>query len=176
MNFYTLNLCGLKRELPIVAISPKMKIASFNLLGDAELVRAAAKEIAARLKGETFDYLVGPEVKVVPLLQEISNFLDKDRYVILRKKIHGYMVRPLSSHSPSPLVINGPDADLLRNSRVVLVDDVISTGKTFREAETLLTGINAKVVKGVALLKQGEESAAFDFPVEFLGHLPLFKN
>lgn len=175
MNFYTLSICGLKRELPIVAISPKMKIASFNLLGDAELVRAAAKEMAARLRGEAFDYLVGPEVKVVPLLQEISNLLSKDQYVILRKKIHGYMVRPLSSHSPSPLVINGPDADLLTDSNVVLIDDVVSTGKTFREAETILTGIKAKVVKGVALLKQGEEPAEFNFPVEFLGHLPLFQ-
>ncbi len=175
MNFYTLNLCGLKRELPIVVISPKMKIASFNLLGDAELVQAAAKEMASHLQNVSFDYLVGPEVKVVPLLQELSRLLNKDRYIILRKKIHGYMVSPISSHSPSPLVINGPDADLLKNSQVVLIDDVVSTGKTFREAEILLTSIKAKVVKGVVLLKQGEEPAEFNFPVEFLGHLPLFQ-
>ncbi len=176
VDFYTLKLCGLERKLPIVAISPKIKIASFNLLGDAELVSVAASEMVKRLENITFDYLVGPEVKVVPLLQELSNLLGKKHYIILRKKIHGYMVNPISSPPPLPLVINGSDAALLKNSRVILVDDVISTGKTLAVATKLLTKVGAEIEQGIALLKQGDEPINFDFPLEYLGYLPSFKS
>ena len=72
MEYYDLKICGLSRQLPIVPLGPKLKIASFNLLGDGELVEKVAEELAKKLEKEKFDHLVGPEVKVVPLVQVLS--------------------------------------------------------------------------------------------------------
>ncbi|NIT03835.1 adenine phosphoribosyltransferase [Candidatus Saccharibacteria bacterium] len=174
MKYYTLKLCGLTRKLPIVSLGPKLKIASFNLLGDGELVEAVAKDLAKELKKYEFDYLVGPEVKVVPLLQALAKKTKEPRYVILRKNIMGYMTKPMTNKSKPSLVLNGPDAKLLKGKKVVMVDDVISTGRTIRVARELLKMAGAEVVGMVAVLKQGEKEKEIDVPFSFLGILPLF--
>lgn len=174
MDYYTLNLCGLTRKLPIVSLGPKLKIASFNLLGDGELVEKVAKGLEKEIKKFDFDYLVGPEVKVVPLLQVLSKKLGKSRYVILRKNIMGYMVKPISNRSKPTLVLNGPDAEILRGKKVLIIDDVVSTGRTIRVVRELMKMVNAEVVGAVAVLKQGEKQEDFEIPFSFLGKLPLF--
>lgn len=176
MNFYTLNLVGLKRQLPIVSLGPKLKIASFNLLGDGEMVEKAADEIAKRLKKISFDVLVGPEVKVVPLLHALSQRLGKQRYVILRKNIMGYMVSPITGKGKPTLVLNGPDAQTLQGKKVVIVDDVISTGRTIRVATDVVESAGAQVVAVACILRQGEQREIPIEPFFYLDTLPLFNN
>ena len=176
MEYYRLSLCGLERELPIVSLGPHLKIASFNLLGDGELVEKIADELAKRVKNLDFDYLVGPEVKVVPLVQTLAQKLGKSHYVILRKNIMGYMVKPVSNKSQPTLVLNGPDADLLAGKKVFIIDDVVSTGRTIKVVEELMKTVGAQVVGAAAVLKQGEEHEKIDTPFFYLGELPLFKT
>ncbi|PIU03125.1 adenine phosphoribosyltransferase [Candidatus Shapirobacteria bacterium CG08_land_8_20_14_0_20_39_18] len=174
MNVYKLNICGLERELPIVSIGPLLKIASFNLLGDGELVKKVAESLAEKIKDLDFDYLVGPEVKVVPLMQELSNLLKKPRYIILRKNIMGYMTHPISSKTKPGMVLNGPDAELIKGKKVLIVDDVVSTGKTIKVVDDLMKEVNARVVGVAAVLKQGEEKVEITISFYSLGKLPLF--
>ncbi len=174
MNYYPLKICGLTRKLPIVALGPKIKIASFNLLGDGELVEKLTDRLAKDLRKLDFDYLVGPEVKVVPLIQALAKRLNKPRYIILRKNIMGYMTNPITNKSKPTLVLNGPDAEILEGKRVVIVDDVISTGHTIKVVEELMGEAGAKVVKVVAVFRQGKEDKINHLPFTFLGSLPVF--
>lgn len=175
MDYYTLELCGLTRKLPIVSLGPHLKIASFNLLGDGELVEKVAQELTKNIKKFDFDYLVGPEVKVVPLLQALAPKLKKPRYVILRKNIMGYMVKPVTNKTKPTLVLNGPDAEILKGKKVVIVDDVVSTGRTIRVVKELMRMVGAEVVGAVAILKQGERQDELEIPFTYLGTLPLFQ-
>ncbi len=174
MDYYALNLCGLTRSLPIVAISPKLKIASFNLLGDGELVEAIAKELEESLRATEFDYLVGPEVKVVPLLQVLAKRLGKPRYVVLRKNIMGYMTGPLTGKTKPTMVINGPDVLLLKGKKVVIIDDVVTTGQTIGVVSELIKSAGAEVTAVYAILKQGDEPEKLAVPFHSLGKLPFF--
>ncbi len=176
MEYYNLKICGLKRQLPIVPLGPKLKIASFNLLGDGELVEKVADDLVKKLKEIDFDYLVGPEVKVVPLIQVLAKKLNKPRYVILRKNIMGYMTKPVSNKSKPTLVLNGPDAEILKEKKVVIVDDVVSTGRTIRVVQEMMKIVGAEVVGAVAVFKQGEKEEEIEVPFFFLGVLPLFKS
>lgn len=176
MDFYDLELCGLERKLPIVPLGPKLSIASFNLLGDGELVSAASRGLARKLKNSTFDYLVGPEVKVVPLLHQLSQLLGKKRYVICRKQIHGYMVEPTSTGRKPSLVLDGPDAKLLKGRKVVVVDDVVSTGRTLKIVDQLMQDAGAQTVARATVLVQGERYLEEFEDLIFLGRLPLFRK
>lgn len=174
MEFYTLNFSGLTRQLPIISLGPKIRIASFNLLGDVELVKNIAQDLAIKLAGVEFDYLVGPEVKVVPLLQTLSQKLNKERYIVCRKQIHGYMSHPITTPRRPGLVINGTDANLLVDKKVVILDDVVSTGETMKSLKDLIESVGAVVVKQISIFKQGEAPLTIDDPIIFLGQLPLF--
>jgi adenine phosphoribosyltransferase len=176
MKYYLLKTCGLKRKLPVVALGPKLRIASFNLLGDSELVQVVAKEMVKKLKKIDFDCLVGPEVKVVPLVQELSRLLGHKRYIILRKSIKGYMVKPVSTDAKPNLVLNGPDFQFLKNQKAVVIDDVVSTGRTIETVIALLHQAKAKTVAIFTALKQGEASFSFGAPFFYLGRLPFFRR
>lgn len=174
MEFYQLELCGLKRKLPIVALGPKIKVASFNLLGDVELVKAAAGALAKKLEVYDFDFLVGPEVKVVPLLQELSKLLGKERYIICRKNIMGYMVKPLITRTKPHLVLDGVDQERLNNKKVAIVDDVVSTGRTIKVVKELMKQAEAEVSCVATVLKQGKVRD-LEGDIIFLEQLPVFK-
>jgi adenine phosphoribosyltransferase len=175
MKEYTLEICGLTRKLPIVPLGPRIKIASFSLLGDRLLVEALARKLAVKLKNTAFDFLIGPEVKVVPLLEEVSRLLKKERYIVCRKKIHGYMVSPLTSRSGPNLVMNGSDAALIKRKKVVILDDVVSSGATMEALERLILAAGGKVVARVAVLRQ-EGKAETLKGITFLDELPIFRT
>jgi len=174
MNFYRLKVGKIERKLPIVSITPNIKIASFNLLGDSELVDALSKKLLPLLKDYKFDYLIGPEVKVVPLLHELSKLLNQNRYVVCRKEIHGYMVTPIKSRQKGGLVLNGQDAQLIKGKKVVIVDDVVTTGATIFEVEYLASQAGAEIVAKLALFKQGNRLHPKQEDIIFLGELPIF--
>lgn len=181
MDFFELEICGLKRTLPVIQVGRTTKIASFSILGDVELVDKLADEIANKLKGKDFDYLVGPEVKVVPLIHGVAKRLGMKRFVVCRKSIKPYMISPVVvkplSHFPKhskPLVLDGRDAEILEGKRVFILDDVISTGVTMRMMSYLMEKVGAEVVGYFAAIKQGEQFDNFT-NLQFLEILPIFK-
>lgn len=182
-DFYNLKIAGLKRKLPLIPVSPKTKIASFNILGDTELTQKVALALARKLKKYTFDFLVGPEVKVVPLIYELSKKLGHKRYIICRKSVKPYMLAPLVikplAYFPKhvrPLVMDSVDKNLLTGKKVVIVDDVVSTGVTLRMIRHLMQKVGAEVVACAAVIRQG--NSQFDEIENFvyLAELPIFKK
>ena len=174
MNYYTLKIGKITRELPIISIRANLKVASVNLLGDTELVAIIAKKLLTKLKHVEFDYFVGPEVKVVPLLHELTRLANINRYVVCRKNIYGYMVSPVKTNLKNYFVINGPDVQLLKGKRVVIVDDVVTSGSTFYAIEKLMEQIGTKVVAKVAVFKQGDDLHINNKDTIFVSSLPTF--
>ncbi len=173
MHTYPLDFFGIKRELPIIQISPSLKVASVNLLGDVDLVETAAEKLCEKIKCLEFDYLVGPEVKVVPLLQTISKMLGKKRYVVCRKNIVGYMTSPIRSKSQT-LVLDGRDANMLTHKKVIIVDDVVTSGKTISAIDDLTKQVSAQIVAICTVFTQGDEHVQLDREIISLMQLPLF--
>ncbi|MEK7127831.1 MAG: phosphoribosyltransferase family protein [Patescibacteria group bacterium] len=185
METYTLELCGLKRELPLAFVGRTTQLASFSLLGDAELTTKIAEKLHKILKQVQDDngecIIVGPEVKVVPLLQELAGKLGHKKYIVCRKSVKPGMLNPIIlkplPHFPKhvkQLVLDGQDAKLLNGKKVVIIDDVISTGVTMRMMAHLMKKIGAEVVLMAAVLKQGEQFDKFDNLLT-LAELPVFK-
>lgn len=182
MEFYTLHICGLIRKLPLVYVGRHTRLANFTILGDVELTDALADTIAGRLKSYRLDYLVGPEVKVVPLIHGVAKRLGHKKFVVCRKSMKPYMADPVVL-KPLPyfpkhvkqLVLNGVDAALLKGKNVGVMDDVLSTGVTMRMMHKLMENIGAKVIVSAVVLTQG---VAFDtFPnLIRLGSLPIMKD
>jgi len=178
MDYYDLDFFGLKRKLPVVSLTPKVKIASISLLGDTELAEKAAEKLAEKLKNYQFDYLVGPEVKVVPLLYALSLRLRQKRYIVCRKSIKGYMTSPQLLKIPkgskfNMLVLDGPDAKLLKGKKVAVVDDVVSSGTTLINLEKLLNQVGAKIVVVATVFKQGDQ---YQGDLIYLTCLPVFSS
>jgi adenine phosphoribosyltransferase len=162
VDTYSLTLAGLTRQLPIVRVSPKMRMANFSLLGDVELVERLITVFVEKLQSYQFDYLVCPEVKVVPLVHGIAKRLHHKRFIVCRKSIKPYMVQPTIlkplDHFPKhvkPLVLDGPDRERIFGKRVVIVDAVTSTGVTMRMMNKLMMQVNAHIVCSIVVLKQG---------------------
>jgi adenine phosphoribosyltransferase len=175
MDYYNLKIENITRKLPIVSLGPKVKVASLNLLGDRELVEALAKKLYKRIKKMEFDFLVGPEVKVVPLLQELSRLLRIDRYIICRKEIHAYMIKPIKTQKPPYLVISGADSALISGKKAIIIDDVITSGDTISAVEELMEKSNATVVAKIAVFKQGNRINIAREGILALAELPIFK-
>lgn len=177
MKTFEIDIKGLKRVLPIVAVAEDLNIASFDILGDTELVTYLAPLLAEKLP--EIDYIVTAEAKGIPLIHEISKVLEMDTYIVARKSIKPYMQNPLikkvtsiTTQKEQTLCLDGKDADLLHGKRVAIIDDVISTGESVRALEKLLEEAGANVLAKAALLAEG--SAAERADIIFLEELPLF--
>jgi adenine phosphoribosyltransferase len=181
VEYYTLNLYGLTRKLPLVHASRQTKLANFSLLGDIELVDVLADAYTQKLNALSFDYLVAGGVKVVPLVHGIAKRLGHKRFVVCRKRVKPYMVDPVIFRPPSnfpkhvhPLIINGTDVTFLKNKKVVVIDDVVSTGMTMHLLHMLMKHIGALVVASAAVLRQGEQFTTLkDFI--YVGEIPIVK-
>jgi adenine phosphoribosyltransferase len=176
MEYYTLKLGKLTRKLPLVRIGKSMRVASFNLLGDRELVDEIAPLMLNKLIDIKFDCLVGPEVKVVPLLHVMADKLNQPRYIVCRKNIHAYMVSPILSKVRDGLVIDGQDALFIKGKKVVVVDDVVTSGNTLEIIDDLISKAGGEVVCHLAIIKQGETPLKTSGKVIFLGKLPVFTS
>jgi adenine phosphoribosyltransferase len=175
---YAIEIAGLKRKLPLFQIKPGLRIAILNILGDTELVQAAAKALAKKLKDTKYDMLVTAEAKSIPLAHALS-VATKKPYVILRKMYKPYMGAALTTETlsittgqPQMLVLDEKDIPRVKNKKVILVDDVISTGSTLHGMKTLMEKARAKVVADAAILTEGDRARWTN--VHSLGHLPLF--
>lgn len=179
MNTYELNLCGLRRDLPIVRIDDTTSIASFVILGDVELVHVAAGELVKKIKD--IDYIVTAEAKGIPLAFEISRQLGINEYIVIRKSVKTYMNAPLceivqsiTSKGCQHLYLDQADAEKLSGKRVCIVDDVISTGESLRAIEKLVMRAGGIIVNKVAILAEGDAANRDD--IVFLEQLPLFHS
>ena len=177
---YELTIGKLKRTLPIIPINETTAIASFVLLGDSELAHYAAAKLADKIS-EPFDCIVTLESKGIPLAEELSRVSDHPKFIVLRKSVKAYMASPLevsvdsiTTASQQNLVLDGHDADYLRGKRVVLVDDVISTGGSLEAAEKLLKKAGASILVKCAILAEGDAAKRDD--ILYLEKLPLFQR
>ena len=177
METYPLMVAGIKRELPIIPISDQLKIASFVILGDTEMVSAAAPLLAEKLT--EVDYLVTAEAKGIPLVYELSKQLNMKQYIVARKSVKPYMEEPLvnqvvsiTTQKEQFLCLDGKDADVIKGKRVALIDDVISTGESIKALDELVTKAGGIVVAKAAILAEGDAAERND--ILFLEKLPVF--
>jgi len=177
---YSIEIAGLKRDLRLFQIKPGLRIAILNILGDTELVQACARELGKQLKNVKFDVLVTAEAKSIPLAYALSAEMKKP-YVILRKTYKAYMGDALTAETlsittgqPQILVLDEKDRELLNGKKVLVVDDVISTGSTLQGMHMVIEKAGGTIVKEAAILTEGERSK-WDKIVS-LGHLPLFTD
>ncbi len=171
-----MKIAGLERELPLCPVSDKLDIAAFICFGDVELTIAAAKEIIE--KCPEFDYIVTPEAKSIPLAYEMSRQSGK-KYFVIRKKPKIYMTDPVSVHVKSittenvqTLILDSKDGEELRGKRVLVVDDVISTGESLAAVMKLLEKFDVNVVAKAAVFAEGDAADRTD--ITYLEKLPLF--
>ena len=177
MKTYTLHVAGLTRELPIIKLSYNLSIASFVILGDTEIVKKTAPMIAKKLP--EVDFVVTAEAKGIPLAYEISKILNLNEYIVARKSIKAYMEEPIevevnsiTTTNSQKLYLNNQDANKIKGKRVVLIDDVISTGQSLKALERLVEKAGANVVAKAAILAEGDAKDRKD--IIFLEALPTF--
>ena len=175
---HSVEIAGIKRDLRLFEVKPGIRIAILNILGDWELVQAAARALAVRMADVTFDVLVTAEAKSIPLAHALSVEL-KRPYVVLRKSYKPYMGDALKSETLSittgqkqTLYLDEKDRDLVSNNQVVIVDDVISTGSTLQGMRLIMEEAGAKVMAEAAIFTEGDRAQWHD--IIALGHLPVW--
>jgi len=177
---YSIDIAGVHRELPLFEIKPGLRIAILNILGDTELVTACAKALAEKLAEVSYDILVTAEAKSIPLAHGLS-VETKKPYVILRKSYKPYMGDALRAETlsittgePQTLYLDEKDRKMMKGKKVVILDDVISTGSTLQGMRMLLQKAGAEVSAEAAILTEGERAKWAS--IISLGHLPVFTD
>ena len=174
---YEMDICGLKRDLPICKVTDDLYIGAFVMFGDVELTVHCAAELLKR--APEYDYLLAPEAKAIPLLYEMARQSGADKYFVARKGAKAYMsgtfevsVKSITTMHVQKLVLDAADAELIRGKRVLILDDVISTGESLRATEELVNKAGGIVAGRMAVLAEGDAINRDDIIV--LGPLPLF--
>ena len=177
MPFYTIDIAGLKRDLPIFPVSDALSIGAFVIFGDVELTKHCARELLKKLP--PCDYLIAPEAKAIPLIYEMSRESGIP-YLLARKKAKAYMsgvfrvdVQSITTAGTQTLVIDQADARRMQGKRIVIIDDVISTGESLQAMETLVEKAEGNVVGRAAVLAEGDAAKRDD--ILYLAPLPLFR-
>jgi Adenine/guanine phosphoribosyltransferases and related PRPP-binding proteins len=177
MGTYALHVAGLTRELPICSVDEKLDIAAFIMFGDVELTVSCARELV-NLAPE-HDVIITAEAKGIPLAYEMARQLGVNRYLIARKGPKVYMKNPISVEVKSitteklqRLYIDKDDAEYMKDKRVLIVDDVISTGESLSAIETLVERAGGNIVGRMSVLAEGDAQKRPD--ITYLAPLPLF--
>jgi adenine phosphoribosyltransferase len=177
-EYYSVEIAGLKRDLRLFQIKPGLKIAILNILGDTELVQACAKELARKLENVQYDVLVTAEAKSIPLAYAVS-VETKKPYVVLRKAYKPYMGKAITAETlsittgqPQTLILDEKDIELMKGRKVVVVDDVISTGSTLQGMRAILEKAGSIIAAETAIFTEGDSAQWAN--IISLGHLPLF--
>lgn len=179
-RIYPVEVAGLQRNLPLFEVAPGIRIAVLNILGDTQLVQACAQALHKKLEDSNYDILVTAEAKSIPLAHAISVISQKP-YVVLRKVYKPYMGVAISAetHSittgqPQVLYLDEKDQSRVVNKRVVLLDDVISTGSTLEGMRKVMQKAGAMIVSEAGIFTEGD-SERWSHIVS-LGHLPIFTD
>ena len=174
---YEMDICGLKRDLPLCKVTDDLYIGAFVMFGDVELTVHCAAELLKR--APEYDYLLAPEAKAIPLLYEMARQSGADKYFVARKGAKAYMsgtfevsVKSITTMHVQKLVLDAADAELIRGKRVLILDDVISTGESLRATEELVKQAGGIVAGKMAVLAEGDAAKRDD--IITLAPLPLF--
>jgi Adenine/guanine phosphoribosyltransferases and related PRPP-binding proteins len=174
---YEMDIAGLKRDLPLCKVSEDTYIGAFVIFGDVELTVHCASELL-KLAPE-YDYIIAPEAKSIPLLYEMARQSGAEKYFLARKGPKLYMtgvfeveVRSITTMSVQKLVLDAADAEMMKDKRILIVDDVISTGESLNAMEQLVKKAGGVIAGKLAILAEG--SAANRDDILYLAPLPLF--
>ena len=173
---YDIDIAGMHRDLPIFPLNDSLAIGAFVIFGDVELTVHCARELLKEMP--ECDYLIAPEAKAIPLVYEMSR-QSGVKYLLARKKAKAYMsgvfevkVRSITTDHVQTLCLDGKDAEYMRGKRVLIVDDVISTGESLHAMEELVNRAGGNIVARMAVLAEGDAIERPDITV--LAPLPLF--
>ena len=178
MATYRMTIAGLERDLPICKVNDKLDIAGFVIFGDVELTSACATELL-KIAPE-HDVMITSESKGIPLIFEMARQIGAEKYIVARKMQKLYMsdtfaceVNSITTAKKQTLYLDGKDAEYMKGKRVLIVDDVISTGDSLRAIEDLVEHAGGNIVGKLAILAEGDAKNRSD--IQFLEVLPLFK-
>lgn len=177
MEYYNMTIAGLKRALPICRVTDDLYIAGFVIFGDPELTTACAKELLS--KAPKFDYMITAEAKGIPLIHEMARLKDNQKYMLARKGPKLYMrdiisssVKSITTTKEQTLYLDGNDAEMMKGKKILIIDDVISTGESLYALEALVKRAGGTVVGRMAILAEGDATSRND--IIYLEKLPLF--
>ena len=175
--YYRMNVAGLDRDLPVCKVTDDLYIAGFVIFGDQELTVACARELLKRVPVE-YDYMITAEAKGIPLIHEMARQSGAKKYFIARKVPKLYMtgvfsatVQSITTAKEQTLYLDIADADLMRGKRILIVDDVISTGGSLQAVEALVEKAGGNIVGRMAILAEGDAQNRED--LVYLEKLPL---
>ncbi|MBO5316912.1 MAG: adenine phosphoribosyltransferase [Oscillospiraceae bacterium] len=175
--FYRMKIAGLDRDLPICPVTDSLYIAGFVVFGDQELTVACAAELLKR--APEYDYLITAEAKGIPLAHEMARQTGARKYFLARKAPKLYMrgvfsstVKSITTEKEQTLYLDTADAEQIRGKRILIVDDVISTGESLRALEVLVEKAGGIIVGKMAVLAEGDAQSRED--IIYLEKLPLF--
>ena len=174
---YKMNIAGLDRALPLCKVSDDLYIGAFVIFGDPELTVACAKELL-KLAPE-YDYLITAEAKGIPLIHEMARQHGDKKYFLVRKKPKLYMtgvlevnVHSITTAGEQKLYLDTADAAMMKDKKILIVDDVISTGDSLHAIEELVKQTGAEICGRMAILAEGDAQDRKD--IIYLEKLPLF--
>ena len=174
---YPLTVAGCRRELPLCKLNDSLTIAGFVILGDVELTCACARDLL-KIAPE-YDYMLAPEAKAIPLIHEMARQSGRNDYIVVRKKKKAYMQgvfeaedRSITTAGEQKLYMDGADAAKIAGKRVLIIDDVISTGGSLSAVENLVRQAGGLIAGKMAILAEGDAKDRKD--ILYLEPLPLF--
>ena len=177
MKAYHMTIAGLERDLPLCPLNDKLQIGAFVIFGDPELTTAAATELLKR--APDYDYLITAEAKGIPLVHEMARLAGNQKYFLARKAPKLYMtgvlevnVHSITTAKEQHLYLDTADAEMMRGKRILVVDDVISTGESLHAIEELVHEAGGIVCGRMAILAEGDATERPD--LIYLEKLPLF--
>lgn len=178
-RYYELHVAGCTRQLPVLNITDKLAIAGFVILGDVEIVENTARDLAVKVPKDC-DYVMTAETKGIPLAAELAKNLGQKTYLVARKSVKAYMDDPIwvedesiTTAGKQKLYLSASDVNLIRGKKVLLVDDVISTGGSMKALKELAEKAGATVCCQAAILAEGDAAKRDD--IVFLEELPLLE-
>ncbi len=176
-EFYEISVAGLKRNLPLCKINDSLYIGAFIMFGDVELTEACARLLLS--KAPEFDIMITAESKGIPLVYEMARQAGRNNYVVARKGAKLYMknvvyteVDSITTDHRQVLCVGQDEIDMLKGKKVLIVDDVISTGESLAALEKLVRQVGGNIVGKMAVLAEGDAIEREDIKV--LAPLPLF--
>lgn len=174
---YKMNIAGLDRALPLCKVKDDLYIGAFVIFGDAELTVACARELLK--KAPEYDYLITAEAKGIPLIHEMARQHGDKKYFLARKKPKLYMtgvlevtVNSITTAGEQKLYLDTADAEMMKGKKILIVDDVISTGESLSAVEELVMQTGGEICGKMTILAEGDAQDRDD--IIYLEKLPLF--
>ncbi len=178
-KYYRMTIAGLERDLPICPLNENLSIGAFVIFGDCELTEACAAELLK--KAPAFDYILTAESKGIPLAYAMARQIGAKKWMLARKGVKLYMrdvfsveVRSITTDHVQKLFIDGEEAAMMKGKRILIVDDVISTGESLAALETLVSKAGGEIAGRMAILAEGDAQERDD--IIYLEKLPLFRS